>query len=143
MNCQCDLTNKQKVLNDARSNKNVAKTKRTRENQDVDGGDRKKRTIANNGGRICRMGRMGRREDTSVQSGMERGTEASHPIDDVRRRGQGHRAKPISKRQLVPCPNARQSHVGRQRWLREKWCQRQHRWSQRLGPKRTLWTIKG
>jgi hypothetical protein len=50
-NCQHELMNKQKVLNNVRNNKNIAKTKRTRKNRVADGGDWKNKTIANNDGR--------------------------------------------------------------------------------------------
>ena len=85
-------------MNHLRSNKNIRKTSRTH------GGDRKARSITNHDRRRTRgVWGSDRREDTSIGSGVERGTRVGDPLG-VGRRRQSHSAEGLRRSGLVPPP---------------------------------------
>ena len=93
------LANRKKVVNHLRSNKNIRKT-RSR----THGGDRKARPITNHDRRRTRgVWGSDRREDTSIGSGVERGTRVGDPLGAGRRR-QSHGAEGLRQSGLVPPP---------------------------------------
>src|SRR6185437_5442534 len=93
------LANGKKVVNHLRSNKNIRKT-RSR----THGGDRKARPITNHDRRRTRgVWGSDRREDTSIGSGVERGTRVGDPLGAGRRR-QSHGAEGLLQSGLVPPP---------------------------------------
>ena len=93
------LANRKKVVNHLRSNKNMRKT-RSR----THGGDRKARPITNHDRRRIRgVWGSDRRKDTSIGSGVERGTRVGDPLGADRRR-QSHGAEGLRQSGLVSPP---------------------------------------
>jgi len=94
------LTDRKKIVDHLRSNKNIRKAKRTRSR--THGGDRETGPITNHDRRRRRgIRRSSRREDTSIRGGVVGSTRVSDPLR-ASRRGQPHGAEGLSQDGRIP-----------------------------------------
>jgi hypothetical protein len=98
----CKLTNRKKIVNHLRSNKDIRETKRTESR--THRSDWKIGSITDHdGGRTRGVRRSDRRKDTRIRSSVVRGTRVGDPLGAHGRR-QPHSAKGLRQGSLIPAP---------------------------------------
>jgi hypothetical protein len=98
----CKLTNRRKIMNHLRSNKDIREMKRT--GSRTLRSDRKTGSITDHDGRRTRgVRRSDRRKDTRIRSGVVRGTRVGDPLGADGWR-QPHSAEGLRQGSLIPPP---------------------------------------
>jgi hypothetical protein len=105
------LTNRKKIVNHLRSNKDIRETERTMSR--THRSDRKTRTITDHDGRTRGVRRSDRRKDTRIWSGVVRGIRVGNPLG-ANGRSQSHSAEELCQGSLIPPPRPRRA--GRRGW---------------------------
>jgi hypothetical protein len=96
------LTNRKKIMNHMRSNKDIREMKRTESRTHRN--DRKAGSITDHdGGRTRRVRRSDRRKDTRNRSSVVRGTRVGHPLG-ADGRHEPHSAEGLRQGSLIPPP---------------------------------------